>query len=129
MRISHLAIWTKDLEGLREFYVKYFGGKNNDKYVNPAKHFESYFVSFEDGTNLEIMRSSAIIDKDHETSAVLQGYAHMAFSVGSKEMVDQLTKQLEEDGYTIVSRPRTTGDGYYESCILDPDENPVEITV
>lgn len=129
MKMNHVAIWTKDLEGLKAFYVKYFNGKANDKYVNIEKHFESYFIKFEGGTSLEVMRSSAIIDKDHETSAVLRGYAHMAFSTGTKEKVDQLTQLLELDGYTVVSHPRTTGDGFYESCILDPDENPVEITI
>lgn len=129
MKISHVAIWTKNLEGLKDYYVRYFKGKANDKYVNAEKHFESYFIEFDGDTSLEIMRSSAIIDKDHETSAVLRGYAHMSFSVGSKEKVDELTKILEEDGYTIVSYPRTTGDGFYESCTLDPDENPVEITI
>lgn len=128
MKLSHIAIWTKDLEKMRDFYVKYFNGVARTKYENPKKHFESYFIEFEGDTSLEIMRSSAIIDKDHEISAVLQGYAHMAFSTGSKEKVDELTKVIENDGFIIISHPRTTGDGYYESCILDPDDNTVEIT-
>lgn len=129
MRINHIAIWTKELEGLKDFYVKYFGGQANEKYVNEQKHFESYFIKFSEDASLEIMRSSAIIDKDAETLTALRGYAHMAFSVGSKEAVDKMTNQFAEDGYQVISAPRTTGDGFYESCILDPDQNLVEITI
>ena len=127
MRIGHAAIWTKDLERLKDFYVKYFNGTPGEKYINARKQFESYFISFEQGAKLEIMRNPTVVDsgcgeKQHA------GYAHLAFSTGSRESVDNLTGLLRDNGYIVTSGPRVTGDGYYESCILDPDGNMVEIT-
>lgn len=125
MQIEHIAIWTNNLEELKEFYVKYFDGQAGEKYYNPKKEFESYFIGFESGARLEIMRKAGIKDK---VKKEVLGYAHLAFSVGSKEKVDQLTNNLEEAGYEVVGGPRRTGDGYYESSVLDPDDNKVEIT-
>ena len=125
MKIEHIAIWTNNLEELKEFYVKYFDGQAGEKYYNPKKEFESYFIGFESGARLEIMRKAGIKDKVQKE---VLGYAHLAFSVGSKEKVDQLTNNLEEAGYEVVGGPRRTGDGYYESSVLDPDDNKVEIT-
>lgn len=128
MKIEHIAIWTKKLEEMKEFYEKFFQGKANEKYINQSKHFESYFISFKDGTRLELMKSSLLKDKDINKNEMPSGYAHMAFSVGSKEKVDELTNLLREQGYEIKGGPRFTGDGYYESSFLDPDGNLVEIT-
>lgn len=127
MKIDHIAIWAGDIELLRKFYVQYFNMSCNDKYINPKKNFSSYFLSFEDGgARIEIMN---IPDKDVPSSrGDLQGLAHFAISVGSKENVDSMAKRLEEDGFTILSNPRTTGDGYYECSIADPEGNYVEIT-
>lgn len=125
MQIEHIAIWTNNLEKLKEFYVNYFDGQAGEKYYNPKKEFESYFIEFESGARLEIMRKAGIKDKVQKE---VLGYAHLAFSVGSKEKVDQLTNNLEEAGYEVVGGPRRTGDGYYESSVLDPDGNKVEIT-
>ena len=125
MQIEHIAIWTDNLEELKEFYVNYFDGQAGEKYYNPKKEFESYFIEFESGARLEIMRKAGIKDK---VKKEVLGYAHLAFSVGSKEKVDQLTNNLEEAGYEVVGGPRRTGDGYYESSVLDPDDNKVEIT-
>ena len=125
MQIEHIAIWTDNLEELKEFYVNYFDGQAGEKYYNPKKEFESYFIGFESGARLEIMRKAGIKDK---VKKEVLGYAHLAFSVGSKEKVDQLTNNLEEAGYEVVGGPRRTGDGYYESSVLDPDDNKVEIT-
>lgn len=127
MRIEHTALWVKDLEQSKEFFVKYFEGKANKKYHNIKTGFTSYFISFDGGERLEIMNSPALEALNKEIA--FTGFAHLAFSVGSKEMVDELTNLLVSDGYKVVSGPRTTGDGYYESCVLDNEGNRIEITV
>jgi len=127
MKITHLAIWTNDLEKLRNFYCNYFGAKSNEKYYNPAKQFSSYFLMFANGDcSLELMNKPNL---DHPEANALTGLAHFAFSVGSKEQVDLFTLQLREEGYKIIGEPRWTGDGFYESAINDPDGNVVEITI
>ena len=127
MRIEHIALWTNDLEQMRFFYMKYFEGISNDKYTNTKKQFESYFLVFEGGTRIELMRKPELIKQ--ENKLILLGFAHIAFSVGSKEKVIELTETLRNDGYTIYSEPRITGDGYFESSILDPEGNLIEITI
>lgn len=127
MKIQHIAIYVRDLEKSREFYCKYFHGLSGDLYHNTRSGFRSYFLTFEDGARLELMNKPGLEDLDEKTNRY--GFTHLAFSVGSKEQVDILTKQLIGDGYEWVSGPRTTGDGYYESCILDPEGNLVEITL
>ncbi|EEL39553.1 Uncharacterized protein BC141101_02696 [Bacillus toyonensis] len=126
MRIEHVAIWVNDLEGMRDFYKQYFNGEANVLYHNPKKKFESYFITFEGGARLELMRQVGIDDVIKKQTV---GYAHMAFSVGSKEKVDQLTDRLREAGYPLLNDPRTTGDGYYESVVSDPEGNQIEITI
>jgi lactoylglutathione lyase len=126
MHIEHVAIWTHDLERLKAFYETYFDGRAKAKYVNAEKQFESYFVAFASGARLELMWMPTIPKPRGEGQA--SGYAHLAFSIGSEAAVDALTARLREDGHRIVSAPRRTGDGYYESCVLDPDGNRVEIT-
>ncbi|EJL70025.1 VOC family protein [Chryseobacterium populi] len=128
MKIEHIAIWVKDLEKTRAFYQKYFGAVSNDKYHNPMKHFQSYFLSFENGCRLEIMNRPDIKDNGNSYDSQQFGIIHLAFSTGNKEKVDELTETLRKDGYTIAGEPRTTGDGYYESVILDPENNIIEIT-
>ena len=124
MHIEHIAIWTRDLERLRTFYETYFEGTAGDKYVNAAKQFESYFLTFASGARLEIMHAPDVTPPPENTRA---GYAHLALAAGSEPQVDALTARLRGDGYRVVSGPRRTGDGYYESCVLDPDGNHVEI--
>ncbi|MFL7792995.1 MAG: VOC family protein [Anaerolineae bacterium] len=126
MHIEHIAIWTHDLERLKAFYETYFDGQANDKYINAAKQFESHFITFASGARLELMQMPTIPESHGESQAA--GYAHLAFSAGSEAQVDALTARLREDGCRIVGDPRRTGDGYYESCVLDPDGNRVEIT-
>ncbi|MGF6905647.1 VOC family protein [Fusobacterium sp. PH5-44] len=127
MKLDHIAIYVSDLEKMKEFYIKYFDAKYNSKYQSARSTLETYFLTFECGeTRLELMTRKDIIDK--EKAVYRTGYTHMAFNVGSKEKVDELTKKLEEDGFKVISEPRMTGDGYYESCILDPEGNQVEIT-
>jgi len=129
LRIEHIAIWTHDLERLRNFYETYFVGRANPKYVNPRKQFESYFLTFADGARLELMQLPTVPPSANDVEQQFTGYIHVAFSVGSCEAVDALTDRLRADGYRILDSPRTTGDGYYESTTLDPDGNRLEITV
>ena len=129
MRIEHIAIWTHHLERLRQFYVTYFDGQANAKYVNPRKQFESYFLTFADGARLELMQMPAVPPSKNDVEQQFTGYIHLAFSAGSREAVDALTERLERDGYRLLDGPRTTGDGYYESSVLDPDGNRIEITI
>ncbi|PWK26485.1 lactoylglutathione lyase [Arcicella aurantiaca] len=128
MHIEHIAIWTKQLETLKDFYVKYFNAVPNEKYINPKKGFSSYFLSFGDGCRLEIMEKASIPLNINNPYDEYTGLIHFAMSVGSKEKVDEMTEIFRKDGFEIVGEPRTTGDGYYESVILDPDKNRIEIT-
>lgn len=128
MKIEHIAIWTKDIERLKKFYVEYFDGTAGEKYTNTKKQFQSYFIKFEAGARLEIMQKPTIPDNLNDTINEYIGLIHIAISVGSAEKVNNLTEKLRTDGYSVVSEPRHTGDGYYESCILDPDGNRIEIT-
>ena len=126
MKIEHIAMYVNDLEKTREFFIKYLGAVSNDGYHNPSTDFRSYFLSFEDGARLEIMNKPRMDELEKPLNRT--GYAHIAFSVGSKEKVDELTSRLKQDGYEVVSGPRTTGDGYYESCIIAVENNQIEIT-
>jgi len=127
MRIEHVAFWTEDLERLAGFYERYFGATVGDKYVNAAKGFESRFVSFEAGARLEIMRTTTLKPVEYEAGAQRMGLTHFAVSLGSEKSVDELTERLRNDGHRVLDGPRRTGDGYYESVVLDPDGNRVEI--
>jgi lactoylglutathione lyase len=130
MKISHLAIWTNDLERLRDFYCTWFCAKSNKKYVNQVKQFSSYFLTFEEGgCSIELMNKPNLENTIFPELKIATGLAHFAFSVGSKEAVDLLTIQLSEAGYKIQGEPRLSGDGFYESAIADPDGNIVEITI
>jgi lactoylglutathione lyase len=127
MNIHHIAIWTNDLERLKKFYYVYFHFTVSEKYINPQKEFRSYFLSGERGAKLEIMQKPEIPDNKNDALEQNIGINHIAFNFENKEDVDVLTAALKRDGYTILSEPRDTGDGYYESCILDPDSNRIEI--
>lgn len=127
MKIEHAAMYVNDLEGTKEFFVKYFGATPNDMYHNQKTGFRSYFLTFDEGARLEIMNNVEM--QDPKKTPKRTGFIHLAFSVGSKEKVDALTAQLKQDGYEVTSGPRTTGDGYYESCVLAIEGNQIEITV
>ncbi|AZB08691.1 glyoxalase [Chryseobacterium sp. G0162] len=127
MKIEHIAVWVKDLEKTRAFYEKYFEAVSNEKYCNPVKKFQSYFLSFENGCRLEIMTRPDLSASENSYESQQFGIIHLAFSAGSKEKVNELTETLRKDGYTIAGEPRTTGDGYYESVIIDPENNIIEI--
>jgi len=127
IKIEHIAIWVTDLEKMRDFYCKYFAGVANEKYVNSTKGFSSYFISFASGARLELMHSISLDGTSAVTGNPHLGLIHLAVSVGSNAKVDELTALLQSDGYKVLSGPRTTGDGYYESCVLDPENNQIEI--
>ncbi|MDR0946322.1 MAG: VOC family protein [Ruminococcus sp.] len=126
MKIEHIAIWVKVLDVSADFYAKFFGAKIGPLYHNPKTNFSSRFITFESGARLEIMTRPDIIENAVNNAF---GYTHITLSVGSTDEVDRLTTFLGENGVTILSQPRTTGDGYYESKIADPDGNEIEITV
>ena len=127
MRIEHIAMYVRDLEKARDFFVSYLEGKPNEGYHNVKTGFRSYFISFEDGCRLERMQHPDMIDGEKNLRRT--GFVHVAFSLGSKERVDALTARLRDDGYPVLSGPRITGDGYYESCILSLEDNQIELTI
>jgi lactoylglutathione lyase len=129
MHIEHIAMWVRDLDRMRTFYETYFGAVANDKYVNARKGFSSYFLSFPTGgPRLELMQMPGIIELTNPDAHQYMGLTHLAISVGSETAVDALTNQLRADGYSIAGEPRRTGDGYYESVVMDPENNRIEIT-
>lgn len=127
MRIEHVAMYVNDLEAAKNFFEKYLEASANEGYHNKTTDFRSYFLTFDDGARLEIMNRPGMDDPEKTLNRT--GLIHIAFSVGSKEKVDELTRQLAEDGYKVTSGPRTTGDGYYESCVVCIEDNQIEITV
>lgn len=126
MKIEHIAMYVNDLEKAKNFFIYYFGGKPSDLYHNKTTDFCSYFLSFESGARLELMNRPNMTD--NEKALTRTGFIHIAFSLGSKKAVDDLTEKIRKDGYKIISGPRTTGDGYYESCFVDFEGNQIEIT-
>ena len=129
MKIEHISIWTERLEELKAFYEKYFNAVSNEKYHNPTKQLSSNFLSFESGERLEMMSMEGVTACDKSHAMQVTGLAHFAFALGSEQAVDQLTKTLVYNGYQWIDGSRQTGDGYYESCVLDPDGNRLELTV
>ena len=127
MKLEHSAIYVNDLESMKEFYQEYFGAVANEKYHNPKTGLETYFLSFKNGdSRLELMTRPEMVPQ--EKALFRTGLTHLAFSTGSESHVDDLTNSLKVAGYIVISGPRRTGDGYYESCILDPEGNQIEIT-
>lgn len=127
MKIEHIAMYVNDLEGTKKFFEQYFDAVSNNQYHNKTTDFKSYFLTFGDGARLEIMSKPDMDDAGKSLNRT--GFIHIAFSVGSKEKVDCLTAQMKKDGYEIISGPRTTGDGYYESCVVAIEGNQIEVTV
>ncbi len=127
MKIDHVAIWTTNLEGLRNFYMHYFDASCGEIYYNHSKEFRSYFLTFDSDCKLEIMEMPNIPRSKNDTLKQYTGIIHFALKAGSKTQVDQIANQLKKDGFKVVSEPRITGDGFYESVVLDPDNNRVEI--
>jgi lactoylglutathione lyase len=127
MHIEHVAVWVRDLEGMRAFYVDRLGATSGALYHNERTGFRSYFVSLGEGARIELMtRPDLIAMGPHPATSA--GYAHLALSLGGRTEVDRRVQALEAAGVPILSRPRTTGDGYYEAVIQDPEGNPIELT-
>jgi len=127
MKIEHIAIWTRDLEGMRNFYTHYFDAVSGSSYYNHSKEFRSYFLSFGGDSRLELMEMPSVSANKNDYHKHNSGIAHLAFKVGTREKVDLLTDLLRTDGFEIISPGRMTGDGYYESAIFDPEKNRIEI--
>jgi lactoylglutathione lyase len=127
-RIEHIALWVDDLEALSEFYARAFGAQIGSRYVNAAKGFESCFLTFESGARIELMTTSRLSPARHAPGTQRMGLTHLAISLGSETAVDELTARLRAEGIAVVDGPRRTGDGYYESVVLDPEGNRIEIT-
>ena len=126
MTIEHAALYVNDLEAARDFFISFLGGRANSGYHNPKTDFRSYFIAFDGGARLEIMTKPGLADMEKPLNRT--GYAHLAFSAGSREKVNELTERLRSAGYEVISGPRITGDGYYESCIVAVEGNQIEIT-
>ncbi|MGY3771544.1 VOC family protein [Tetragenococcus solitarius] len=122
--MEHIAIWVKDLEKMKTFYEKYFNVESTELYHNKKTGFCSYFLSFEEGSRIELT------NKQHLSNRIAEslGYAHIAIAVGNKKAVDVFAERFVEDGFPLLSGPRTTGDGYYEAVIQDPEGNLIELT-
>ena len=127
-RIEHVALWTEDIARLARFYTEYFGASIGPKYANPSKGFESRFLTFQDGARLELMKPSVLHPMERDSSVHRMGLTHLAFSLGSENRVDELTATLRAAGFGVKDGPRRTGDGYYESVVIDPDGNCLELT-
>lgn len=125
-KINHVGIWVKNLEAAKLFYEKYFNARANNIYINEKKKFKSYILTFDDNCKIEIMSKDGVSESKN---GLFLGYAHISFSLGSKDNVNLLTEQARKDGYKVSSEPRITGDGFYESAIEDPDGNLIELTV
>jgi lactoylglutathione lyase len=129
MKIDHVAIWTDQLERLKDYYVKFFNGRANKKYVNSERHFESYFVSFDSGSRLELMQMPGIPPNLNDTvEKQYSGLIHLSFGMETMGMVDEKLNELKRNGFKILKGPRKTGDGYYEFETLDPDNNRIEVS-
>ncbi len=128
MKLAHIALWVNDLEMMKDWYCRSFQMNAGEKYENPKKGFESYFLSFDDGCQIELMKRSGL-GESQSPRGMNAGFAHFAISVSSKEKVDSVTEEFRKSGISIIGEPRTTGDGYYESIIEDPEGNWIEITI
>lgn len=128
MRLDHIAIWTKDLERLKNYYITFFGAKANNIYINPKSGLQTYFLTFGSGARIEIMYRPDIPENANDTIEKQHlGWIHIAFEVESMQEVDNKAKELSTAGYRILRGPRRTGDNYYEFETLDPDNNRLEI--
>ena len=105
MKIEHIAMYVNDLESAKEFFIKYFDAAPNNEYHNLKTNFRSYFLSFNDGARLELMNKPNMLD------------------------CEKLTAKLLSDGYEVISGPRTSGDGYYESSVICFEGNQIELTI
>jgi lactoylglutathione lyase len=124
LSIEHLALWSEDIERLRQFYERHLGAQAGELYRSKSQPLISYFLTFGKGARLEIMSSPQLAARPTGRPV---GLAHFALRVGSRELVDQLVEKLRSEKIEIAGEPRLTGDGYYEAVILDPDGNSIEL--
>ena len=124
MRIDHVALCVRDLEAMRDFYTRHFGATSGELYHNPRTGLRTYFLTFDGGARVELMQKPGALPGGSE---LREGWAHLSVSLGSREAVDATTERLRAAGCAVESGPRVTGDGYYESCVLDPEGNRVEL--
>lgn len=129
MRIEHVALWVKDLEPMRDFYVSALGAQAGERYENQRNRFASYFLSFDDGARLELMQMPGLAANGNRAEQQALGFVHLALATGSAARVDAVTAELEARGCPVLAPPHLTGDGYYESVVLDPEGNRIEITI
>lgn len=127
-RLEHVALWVRDLDNICAFYAGYFDAKVGSRYENPAKGFASRFLAFDSGARIEVMTTTSLSPVELEYGAHRMGLTHLALAVGSESEVDRLTDRLRADGHSVLEGPRRTGDGYYESVVLDPEGNRIELT-
>lgn len=127
MHVEHVALWARDLEGLRDFYVRALGGRSGPLYENPRTGFRSYFISFGEGARLELMSRPGAGTRGGSPEAPVFGLAHVAMRLGSREAVDATVARLSGQGVAVLGAPRVTGDGYYEAVIGDPEGNRIEL--
>lgn len=125
MKIDHIAVYVTNLELMRDFYKTYFEAESGEGYHNPKTGLKTYFLSFKGKARLELMCRPEAASRLNEPYAL--GYTHLSFQLESREHVNTLTNRLEANGFTVLSQPRVTGDGYYESCVLDPENNQIEL--
>ena len=125
MTIEHIALYVRDLEGMRSFYQGYFMAQANDGYHNPKTGLRTYFLTFDGGARLELMQKPGVLPA--MGGEIREGWTHLAFQMESAAEVDARTERLRKDGFVVESGPRKTGDGYYESCVLDPEGNRIEL--
>lgn len=126
MHIEHVAIWCQDLERMRAFYADAFAAEVGPLYTN-AKGFRSYFLRLQGECRLELMQRADVLPGQDDKAQEWQGLAHIAFTLGSREAVNTLTSSMQQAGFRCLSGPRVTGDGYYESSLLDPENNRIEL--
>lgn len=127
-RIDHVALWVRDLDVVCAFYAAHFGAQVGALYENPAKGFRSRFLTFGSGARIEAMATTQFAPLVHEPGAQAMGWTHLAIALGSEQAVDELTERLKSGGVPVLEGPRRTGDGYYESVVLDPEGNRIELT-
>lgn len=124
VKLEHVGLWVRDLDGVAAFYARYFEARIGALYQNPRKGFESRFLEFAGGARLELMRRADVAARATDEQL---GLAHVALTIGDEAAVDALAARFIGDGVPPIDGPRRTGDGYYECVVRDPEGNRVEI--
>ncbi len=128
MRIEHVALWVADIDRVCAFYERFFGARVGPLYENPAKGFSSRFLSFATGARIEVMRTTTLAPMPPIPGSQRMGLTHFALQLDSESAVDRVTADIRAAGHEVLDGPRRTGDGHYESVVLDTEGNRVELT-